>query len=110
MEFAGDSAVGGRGFRGEELGDQVSHFGGPVRVVIAAGEARRPGFGAALSAGEQVVGAQLVEAAHAEAQFERDRCGREAAGTGLDEEMADQWRGNAVSELVRELMFFIARR
>jgi hypothetical protein len=52
----------------------------------------------------------LVEAAHTDAQFERDRLGREQAGTGLREEMADQWRGYAMSQLVGELMFFIAPR
>lgn len=52
-----------------------------------------------MGAGPQVVGAQLVEAAEADAQFGGDRCGREAAGTGLGEEVADQWRGDAVEEL-----------
>lgn len=70
LDLTGDGAVGGGRFGGEESGDEVGDFGGPVRVVIAAGDARRPGFGVALSAGEQVVRAQLVETAHAEAQFE----------------------------------------
>ena len=74
--------------------------------MIAAGPTGRPGFGVALSAGAQVVGAQLVEAAQADAQFERNRFGREQAGAGLGEEMADQGRGDAVSEL----KFFIAPR
>ena len=60
----------------------------------------------ALSAGEQVVGAQLVVATHTNAQFERDGFGWEQAGAGLGEEMADQWNGDAVGELE----FFIAGR
>jgi len=79
-------------------------------LVITARETGRPGVGAALSAGEQVVGAQLVEAADADAQFECDRFGREQVGAGLGEEMADQWSGDAVGELLRELMFFMARK
>ena len=89
---------------GEEFGEQGGAFGSPVRVMIATGQTGRPGFGVALSAGEQAVGAQLVEAAQAEAQFERDRRGREQAGAGLGEEVADQRRGDAVSEW----QFFIA--
>ena len=67
--------------------------------MIPTGETGRPGFGLTLSAGEQVVGTQLVEAADADAQFEGDRFGREQAGAGLGEEMADRGRDNAVSEL-----------
>ena len=75
-------------------------------MVIPAGETGRPSVGAALSAGQQVVGAELVVAADAEAQFEGERVGREQAGAGLGEEMADQWRGEAMGELE----FFIAGR
>jgi hypothetical protein len=78
--------------------------------MIPAGATGRPSVGAALRAGEQVVGAQLVEAADADAQFERDGFGREQAAAGLGEEMADQWRGDAVNELVRRLVFFMARK
>ena len=74
--------------------------------MIATRQTGRPGFGVALSPGEQVVGAQLVETAQADAQFEGDRFGRELAGAGLGEEMADQGCGDAVSELE----FFIAAR
>lgn len=48
--------------------------------------------------------------ADADAQFERDGFGREQAGAGLGEEMADQWRGDAVNKLVRRLKFFMARK
>ena len=109
-EFAGGGAVGGRWFGGEKFGEQGGDFGGPFRVMIATGQARRPGLGVALSAGAQVVGAQLVKATPADAQFERNGFGRKDAGTSLGEEMADQGCGNAVSELMSELTFFIAPR
>ncbi len=98
------------GIGGELVFDGPTTDASAVGFEIATGETRRPGLGVALSAGEQVGGTQLVEAAHTDAQFERDRLGREQAGTGLREEMADQWRGYAMSQLVRELMFFIAPR
>lgn len=109
MEFAGDAVAGGGRFGGEEFGDQVGRCGGPVRVVIAAGEAGRPGFSVAVSAGQQVVSAQLVEASPADAQFEGDGFGWEEAGAGLGEEMADEGRGHTEGELVRELRCFMAR-
>jgi hypothetical protein len=108
VEFAGDSAVGRRRLGGEEFGEQRGRFRGPVRVVIAAGQTGRPGLGVALGAGAQVVGAQLVEAAQADAQFEGDGFGREPARTGLGEEIADQRSGDAVGQLGSELKFFIA--
>ena len=106
MGFAGGGAIGGRRFGGEQLGEEGGDFEWEVRVMIAAGKARRPGVGAALSAGEQVVGAQLVIAADAEAQFEGNGLGQEDAGAGLGEEVTDQgW-----SETVGELEFFMARK
>ncbi len=62
-EFTGVGAVGAGRFGAEELGEQRGGFGGPVRVMIAPGESGRLGFGTAVSASEQVVGAQLVAAA-----------------------------------------------
>ena len=99
-------AVGGRWLGGEQFGDQGGDFSGPVRLVIAARQTGRPGFGVALSAGEQVVRAQLVEATEADPQFERDGFRRKDAGASLGEEMADQWSGNTVGELE----FFMARK
>ena len=106
VEFAGRGTVGGGRLGGEKFGGQSGDFGGPVWVVIATGQTGRPGVNAALGAGEQVVRAKLVVAAEAESQFEGDRFGREQAGAGLCEEMADQWRGDAMGEL----KFFIAGR
>ena len=48
----------------------------------------------------------MVEAADTDAQFGGDCCGRTVATTGLGEEVADQWRGDAVGELE----FFMARK
>ena len=62
-QFAGDGTVGTRGFAGEEFGGQSDRFDRPVRVMIATGQARRPRFGAALGAGGQILGAELVVAA-----------------------------------------------
>jgi hypothetical protein len=106
MGFTGRGAGGGRGLGGEPFGDQGGDFSGPVRLVIAARQTGRPGFGVALSAGEQVVRAQLVKATEADPQFERDGFRRKDAGASLGEEMADQWSGNAVGELE----FFMARK
>jgi hypothetical protein len=60
----------------------------------------------AVSAGAQVVRAELVVATDADAQFQRDGFGGEEAGAGLGKEMADERRGNAVGELE----FFMARK
>jgi len=87
--FTGNGAVRRRGLGGKEFGDQGGDFGRPIRLVITAREPGEPSVGAALSAGEQVVGAQLVEAADADAQFEGDRFGREQPGAGLGEEVTD---------------------
>ena len=79
-------------------------------MMIASGESGRPGFGLAVGAGEPVVGAELVEAAEADAQFEGDGGGRDQAGPGLGEEMADEGRGETLGELLWELVFFMARK
>lgn len=73
--------------------------------MIAAGETGRPGIGDALGTGQEVGGAQLVEATEADAQFEGDGVRGQQAGASLGEEMADEGWGNAVGEL----KFCIAR-
>ena len=106
QEFAGDGAVGGGRLGGEPFGDQGGDFRGPFGVVIAARTAGRPSVGVPLGTGEEVAGAQWVEATQADAQFEGDGFRGQQAGAGLGKEMADQrWR-NAVGELE----FFIARK
>ena len=108
MEFAGDGTVGARWLGGEEFGGQRDGFGGPVRVMIATGASGRPRLGAALSTGEQVVGAQLVETAQADAEFERDGLWLEQTRASLGEEMSDQRCSAAVGQL--RLKFFMARK
>ena len=78
--------------------------------MISTGKAGRPGLRLSLSAGEQVVRAELVEAAQAQAQFEGDGLGREKAGAGLSKEMADERSRETVGELLGELRFFMARK
>ena len=53
----------------------------------------------ALSAGQQLVQAQLVEATKADAQFAGDGFGREQSEASQGEEMTDQRRGKTVGEL-----------
>jgi len=106
QELTGHGAVGAGRFGGEQFGDQGGDLGGPFGVVIAAGTAGRPSVGVTLRPGEQVAGAQLVEATQADAQLERDGFRGQQAGAGLGKEMADQGWRNAV----RELKFFIARK
>lgn len=74
--------------------------------MIPTGATGRPSVGTTLSTGEQVVRAELVEAAKADAEFQRDGFGREDAGAGLGKEMTDERRGNTMGELE----FFMARK
>ena len=62
VEFTGGSTVGGGRLGGEEFGEQRRHFGGPVGVMIAAGQSGRPGFRAALGTGAEILAVELVEA------------------------------------------------
>jgi len=67
-------------------------------------QAWRPSFSAALGAGGQIFGAELVVATQADAQFKGDRSGHQLSRPRLREEMADQWGGKPVGKL----KFFIA--
>ena len=67
-------------------------------------QAWRPSFSAALGASGQILGAELVEATQADAQFQGDGGGHQLSRPRLREEMADQWGGKPVGEL----KFFIA--
>lgn len=108
VEFAGDGAVGAGWFYGEEFGGQGDGFLRPLRVMIAAGDAWSPGVGLAMGAGQQIAGAELVEAAEADSQFERDGCWGDQAATGLGEEMTDEWSGDTAGKLLWVLVFFMA--
>jgi hypothetical protein len=70
VEFAGDGAVGGGGVGSEEFGGQSGGFYRPVGVMISTRETGRPGVSLALGAGAEVIGAELIETAQADAQFE----------------------------------------
>ena len=72
--------------------------------MSSARQAWRPSFSAALGAGGQILGAELVVATQADVQFEGDGGGRDLARSRSCEEMADQWGGKPVGEL----KFFIA--
>jgi hypothetical protein len=61
VEFTGGGTVGGGRFGGEKFGEQSGDFGGPVAVMIAAGQPGRPGLDVALSAGFEVVAVESVE-------------------------------------------------
>ena len=106
VAFTGGGAGGGGRFGGQELGAQGGNFRRPSGVVGTAGAPGRPGLGVALGAGAQIVGAPLIDAAQAQAQFQGQRGGREPAGTGLGEERTDQRCGDTV----REWQFFITRK
>jgi hypothetical protein len=89
MEFTGTGAGGGGRLGGEELGQFNDDLGRPVGLVIAAGSARGPGVGVALGAGQQIVGAQWIEAAGMNVPLERRRLRREASGPDFGEKVAD---------------------
>jgi len=103
-QFAGGGAVGRGRFGGEEFSKQRRDFGWPVGVVVTAGEAGRPGPRVASGGGQQILGSELVKATQANAQFGGDRRRSEVPGAGLSQEMTDEWRGNAMDQL----LFFIA--
>jgi hypothetical protein len=92
QEFAGDGAVGGAGRGGEQTGGQRDGLRRPVRVMIAARDARLPLFEAAGRARAQVTGAELVETTAADAQFKGCLCGRKPARSGLCKKVADERR------------------
>ena len=103
-QFAGDGAVGARRGGTQKTCGQNDGVRRPVWLMIAAGNARLPSPGAALGAGAQVVGAELVNAGQAQAEFRREARCRKFAGSQLGEKVADQRRGKTAGEL----WFFIA--
>ena len=99
VEFAGDGAVRGRRFGGEEFGGQCGHLGGPVGVVIAAGNPGRPSFDLAVSTGVEVLGEELVKAGTGEPQFLSCGLGGEFLSAMAGQEMADEWSRATFDEL-----------
>jgi hypothetical protein len=98
-QFAGDGAVGARRFGGEEFGDQRDDFGGPLRMVIAAGGSGRPGLGVAGGAGAEVLGVKLVETGTCQSQFAGRSAGADLAGAITVQEVADEWSGQSFDQL-----------
>lgn len=99
VEFAGDTAVGARGFGGEEFGGEGDDFGGPLRVMVAAGAARRPGVGLAVGAGVEIISVEFVEAGVGQAQLSGGGAGADLAGAIIMEEMTDERSGMTFDQL-----------
>jgi hypothetical protein len=99
VEFTGDGAVGARRFGGEEFGGQRDGLGGPLRVMIAAGEAGRPGVGLAVRAGVEIIGIEFVEAGTGQAQFSGGGAGADMTGAMTVEEMTDERSGVTFDQL-----------
>ena len=68
-EFAGTSAVGDRGFDGEQFFKQVTCGGRPGGLMISAGDAWRPGLGLTLGTGPKVLAVEFVEARPGQTQL-----------------------------------------
>jgi hypothetical protein len=81
VEFAGTGAVRRGRLGGKEGAEQGSHFGRPVRMVVATRTAWGPGIGLAVSASVEVSGIKLIEAATREAQFQSDGLSVELTST-----------------------------
>jgi len=90
VQFTGGSAVGGRRLGREEFGEQCADFAGPGGLMIATRKTWGPVGRVALGASAQVIGAQLVETAQADAQFGGDGLGGQFTDTGLGQEMPDE--------------------
>jgi hypothetical protein len=99
VEFTGRGAVGGGRFGGEEFGEQCGHFGGPVRVMIAARQTGRPDWDMALSAGEQVVGKEFIKACVRQSQFAGGGLSGELAGAMAGQEMTNERSGQTFDQL-----------
>lgn len=99
-QFAGDGAVGARRFSREEFGGQGGNFGGPLRMMVAAGESWRPGLRVAGRTSAEILGVQFVEAITSQAQFVSGGAGADLAGAITVEEMTDEWGGQSFDELL----------
>ena len=99
VEFAGDGAVGARRSGGEQLGGEGDGFGGPLRVMVAAGETGRPGISVALGAGVEILGVEFVETGTGQAQLSGGGAGADVAGAITVEEMTDERSGVTADQL-----------
>ena len=99
VQFAGRGTVRRGRLAGKESGEQSDHFGRPVGVMVPTGSARRPSGGKALSAGAQVVGAELVKPTGMDVQFKGCGLYREATGADLGQEVANQGSWQTMRQL-----------
>lgn len=99
VEFAGDTTVGARRFGGEEFGGKGAGFGGPLWVMVAAGEPRRPSVGLAVGAGVEITGVEFVEAGTGQAQLSGGGAGADLADAITVKEMTDERSGVTFDQL-----------
>ena len=88
-QFAGDGAVGGARGGGKKTCGESGGVSRPVRLMIAAGNSRLPNPGTALGTGAEVIGAELVDAGQAEAQFGCEASCRKFARSQLSKKVAN---------------------
>ena len=105
VEFTGGGAVGGGRLGGQELGEQGGDWGGPVRMMIAAGTAGRPSVSLAVGTGVEVVAVELVEVSSPQAQFGGGRACRQSLGAMLGQEVTNEGSRKAMNQL-----FFMAAK
>lgn len=67
--------------------------------MIAPGASGHPLFGAALSAGPQILGVKFVKSGFAELKFERGGVRAQFAEAEPREEVADEWRCESMNDL-----------
>ena len=72
--------------------------------MVAAGTAGRPGIGAALGAGAQIVGVEFVAAGAGQAQFSGSGTSGESPGAMVGQEVTDEGSGKSLDQL----LFFMA--
>lgn len=99
MQFAGDGAVGGRWFGGQELGQEGNHRSGPLGLMIAAGNSGRPDGSLALCMSPQVLAVELVETWARQAQFPGSFVGGKFTVAMTCQEMADDRGWESFNEL-----------
>ncbi len=105
VKFAGGGAIGGGRLGGQQLGEQGGDWGGPVRMVIAAGTTRRPGIGLPVGASVEVVAVEFVEVSPPQAQFGGGRACRQLLGAMLGQEVTNEGSRKAMNQL-----FFMAAK
>jgi len=104
VQFAGGSAVRGRRFGGEELGQQCRNLCGPLGMMIAARNTGGPHLGQTLCAGPEVLTVEFIEAGTGQAQFAGGFGGGQFLRAVPGQQVTDEGSGQAFDQL----RFFIA--